>query len=316
MHKDTTADDIFGPLSLSELENDRYTRITKNKLPEAEFAYLDEIFKSSSTALNHLLPIMNERIFYNDGAPHKIPLLTLVAASNEIPDSDDGLEAMYDRFNLKYIVKPIQEKSGIERMLMNDPPPEHPSTTIDISEIHKAVKSAQEVEFNSGMAGMLIKIKEALNKQGIYPTDRTLNVSKRIIKSEAFLKGRRKVKEEDFEVLKHVFWSEPENVSEVITTILELVNPEKNYIRDLVQKAREVAKDALSETDEREVVERGIDTTHKLTNIRKKIYKKIQTMEDKGKDTKEVKQFLNEIDELTTRVFEENCNINPDELKK
>jgi len=42
--KFTTPEEIFGPVSLKALENDRYTRITTDKLPEAEIAVIDETF--------------------------------------------------------------------------------------------------------------------------------------------------------------------------------------------------------------------------------------------------------------------------------
>jgi len=83
--KFSTPEEIFGPFSIKALsEEDRYSRITTNKLPESPIAFLDEIFKCNSGLLNSLLPVLNERIFYNDGVAHKIPLLTVVAASNEI----------------------------------------------------------------------------------------------------------------------------------------------------------------------------------------------------------------------------------------
>ena len=71
--KFSTPEEIFGPISLSALEHDRYERITVGKLPEAHFAFADEVFKANSAILNSLLALVNERVFHNDGAATRVP---------------------------------------------------------------------------------------------------------------------------------------------------------------------------------------------------------------------------------------------------
>lgn len=62
-------------------------------------AFLDEIFKANSAILNSLLTILNERRFDNGKSRQVIPLLAVVAASNELPESEE-LDALYDRLVL------------------------------------------------------------------------------------------------------------------------------------------------------------------------------------------------------------------------
>src|SRR5690242_21416875 len=67
--KFSTPEELFGAISLKALEQDRFARVITGKLPEAEFAFVDEVFKANSAILNSLLTLVNERIFHNDGQP-------------------------------------------------------------------------------------------------------------------------------------------------------------------------------------------------------------------------------------------------------
>lgn len=96
----TEPGEIVGPIDINQLKDGRYIRRVSGKLPQAQVVFLDEIFKSNSAILNTLLTIINERKFYQDGKPQRVPMLMLFAATNEIPDNAE-LGALRDRFTLK-----------------------------------------------------------------------------------------------------------------------------------------------------------------------------------------------------------------------
>ncbi len=102
----STPEELFGPLSLKALEDDRYERLTDGFLPTAGIAFLDEVFKANSAILNALLTLLNEREFDNGTQRLRTPLVSVVAASNEVP-ADDALQAFYDRFLVRVPVGPV-----------------------------------------------------------------------------------------------------------------------------------------------------------------------------------------------------------------
>jgi MoxR-like ATPase len=105
----TEPSEIIGPIDINQLRDGRYIRREQGKLPTARLGFLDEIFKSNSAILNILLTIINERKFYQDGAPQPVKLRVLFAATNEVPEHGE-LGALKDRFVLKAESLSVQDE--------------------------------------------------------------------------------------------------------------------------------------------------------------------------------------------------------------
>ena len=74
------------------------------------------MFKASSSILNAILTLMNERRFHNGREVEPVPLITLFGATNELPE-DDELLALYDRFLLRFVVDYIGEDFRFLKLL-------------------------------------------------------------------------------------------------------------------------------------------------------------------------------------------------------
>ena len=107
----TEPNELFGPVDISAFREGRYTRRLENMLPTAEIVFLDEIFKSNSAILNSLLHVINERKFQNGPEVIQVPLISLFAASNEVPN-DENLAAMFDRFLVRVVAVRVLDRPG------------------------------------------------------------------------------------------------------------------------------------------------------------------------------------------------------------
>ncbi|HZI12110.1 MAG TPA: AAA family ATPase [Myxococcus sp.] len=109
----TEPSEVLGPIDINLLRQGRYIRREGGKLPTARLVFLDEVFKASSAILNALLTVINERKFYQDGAPQPVKLKVLFAATNELPEHAE-LGALKDRFCLKAACRPVQDRYFLE----------------------------------------------------------------------------------------------------------------------------------------------------------------------------------------------------------
>jgi MoxR-like ATPase len=236
--KFSTPEELFGPISLQALAQDRFVRITAGKLPEAEFAFVDEIFKSSSAVLNALLSIINERVFHNDGAPVRCPLVSLFAASNELPEGKE-LEALFDRFLLRFDVGYLLVASNLRGVLVGPEPAIAATLTMD--ELRRAQAEAALVKITDDTVDALLSIRDACRGEGITASDRRWKKSLGIVRASAWLAGEKKTCPEDLAILVDSLWREPKERTKVARIVGNLADPASTQSVEILDAAREIA---------------------------------------------------------------------------
>lgn len=305
--KYTTPEEIFGPFSLAALEKDLYLRKTEHKAPEAHFIFFDEIWKANSGVLNANLTLINERLFYNGTEAKKVPLLTLVGASNELPEEDDNLDAMLDRFTLKYHVKPIVEEQNFMTMLKSEMGEVKPILTLE--DITRLQLQTKQIEFPTEMLELYTTLRRDFATNGHLSSDRTYKNTMDILRAEALFRGSDVVEEDDFEILRHALWTDPKNESSIYTTILAEINPDKNKVVELFEAAHEVYEDLMAEKDETKKINKGVEVALKLKEAKKKIHEFYKSMEKKHKDVTDIKKMEQSVDKYLATVFTEACGM-------
>lgn len=238
--KFTTPEELFGPVSISGLKADDYRRITTGKLPEAELAFLDEIFKSSSAILNNLLRLMNEGEFENGRQTMQVPLISLFGASNELPQ-DAELEALFDRFLLRLTVDYVSEGgfTRLQHLLANHQAVAPPQTVSQI-ELAALQQSAASIQLPSSVIDGIAQLRRDLMAKGIRLSDRRWGKTHGVLRAHALLEGRGSIEEDDLIVLKHVLWSSPDQQSEVSRLCARIGNPINGKATELTDQAASV----------------------------------------------------------------------------
>ncbi len=208
----TVPEELFGPLSIKGLEEDRYERLTEKYLPSASIAFLDEIFKANSAILNSLLTLLNEREFDNGTRRDKTPLIAVIGASNELPESEE-LDALFDRFLLRVHVGAVS-KAGFFNLigLRGHAAPNVPSalklTDADVAAIQAA---AEKVDVPEDVVSLLGALRERCGAESIHVSDRRWRKIVKLLQVSALTNGRETVSIWDCWLLQHCLWNKAED---------------------------------------------------------------------------------------------------------
>jgi len=302
--KYTEPAELFGALDINALKEGQYKRITKDRLPESQIAFLDEIFNANSAILNALLSLLNERVIYDGYNVIKVPLRTLISASNRVPDEPE-LEALYDRLLLRHYARPVGEElwkqlldatweiEFTNRWAVKEP-------IMNIEHLDKLYSYLSQVDL-SGVKNKLLKLYAMLEEKGIHLPDRRKGKVLKVVSAHAILNSRLKATEEDLIVLKYIAPREIDDFEKVAALLSEELKTPIKYMKELNEiynNIKEAAKyvEAANESDPR-----LIELIRSLRATRDRI---VALGKESGDEKVEEfsKEVLSEIDKLIEKV--------------
>jgi MoxR-like ATPase len=294
--KTTQPEELFGPVSIAALKNDQFKRVLTNMLPEAELVFADEVFKGSSAILNTLLTIMNEREFDNGTDRIIVPLISLFAASNELPQGDD-LNAMWDRLVFRVMVDYTTEP-GFSRLIRTATAPVC-NTTLTKPELIAIQDTVRQVSIPSGTYGAIETLRKDLKAKGIIVSDRRWKWATTLLQGQAVLEGRTAVEEDDLMILKEALWSAPEQRSDIGRMAARLANPlnaKAVELSDQVESAFSAFTEAQNiAANKTEKMNSAVDTNVKIKDALEKLGRLKEQAEAQSRPTTRIERVIEEV---------------------
>lgn len=102
-------DSIIGPLDIAAYNQGLHKRVLAHGVCGTEVVFFDEFFRPSMDELLTLLPVLEEREYDNGEGMEPIPLRSLIAATNSIPDLD-RVGALWRRLPIKLSVESLSDE--------------------------------------------------------------------------------------------------------------------------------------------------------------------------------------------------------------
>jgi MoxR-like ATPase len=216
--------EVFGPIDLVRLREGTVATVITRMLPEGEFVFLDELFNANSAILNNLLTVLNERLYRRGAEVHQLPLLSLFAASNHLPE-DEALRALFDRFLLRCHVDNLR-RDEMPRLLLAGWDLEQLGpieSSVSANDLRQLARQIYRVEL-TGIAERYADVVSKVRDLGVAFSDRRAVKVLKLVAASAVLCGRSAARVSDFWVFRYV-WDREEQVSPLTALVAGVIEP-------------------------------------------------------------------------------------------
>lgn len=302
----TKPSELFGEVDVSKLVDGRTVRLTENRLPDCHFAFLDEIWKGNSTILNGMLKIINEREFRNDNELQNVPLETVMSASNELPE-EENLDALWDRFLLRYVVNYVENDESLEKIMKQSEGVEM-DTKLTIDEIHDAQDEVEDVNIPQNIYDDLKYVRKSLKNEGMIPSDRRMGAIPTVIRAEAWMNGRDSVTSDDLNILTHMLWDDTTEIQKVKEIVINIVNPKLREADELFDDIMDDYKRFQQAKKDKKTKISG-DVVMSINKAKRDLMDIKKIMEHDNRDTSKVEGYIEKADEKSDEVYEETTGL-------
>jgi MoxR-like ATPase len=276
--------EIFGPVDLARLREGVVATVTTGMLPEAEFAFLDELFNANSAILNNLLTVLNERVYRRGAETHHLPLLSAFAASNHLPE-DEALQALFDRFLLRCKVDSLPRPQlpalltagwAIERDGKPAAPAVDAPSVADLREMERQVEDMDISPILETYADAVTKVRDL----GVALSDRRSVKVLKLIAASAVMCGRTAANVSDLWVLRYV-WDRVEQIGPLGSLVTGILDAAQDADAQHPRAARPEQVDAEELARELEQAEKEIAGGLKLVEAAR-LRERVQAVTDKA----------------------------------
>lgn len=240
----TEPNEVFGPIDLQRWsDKGEYHRRTEGTMLTADIVFADEVFKANSSILNALLAVLNERRYHEGGRTLDVPLVTCVAASNELPEGGTAgeLAALYDRFLLRFEVTKTRDRDGFLKVMRGAK--ENPTVDVRITgqQLDAARTLALATPIGPDVDECLHALDEELYREAALDTSlRRWKKLRKVLRAHAWLAGDPAVDPLHFDILEHGLWDEPKQrmkVREVVSKTSAPKLAEATEVFDAIMEA-------------------------------------------------------------------------------
>lgn len=241
----TSPDQLWGPVDPDAFMKGVWKRNTQGSLVQAHIAFLDEFFAPESGVQRQLVAALNERIFAENGSVIPIPLMTAFAATNEVPDPEGPLGAIWDRFTVRVFVDRLNRRDFRKLLEIKAKPSSFQSTqkeTISLDELSALQKLVPSVCIPSELLDTIEQLRAELFEMEIYPSERRMAESLRLVQAHAILNGRTQANASDLCVYAHTAWISPDQAGDVASLVAKLANPVALKLDELRQDLTSISE--------------------------------------------------------------------------
>jgi len=314
---------MFGPIDVAALSRGQYRQVYEGRATQAHIAFIDEIFKCSTAALNETLALLNERLYHpeNGGEPIACPLIAAITASNELPSGEDTA-AIYDRLLVRIEVGYLADPSNFADLVRSAVVSSTPATrtTVELAALQHAVElEVPAIDVPDAVVDAICALRAALRRNELIVSDRRWRQAVRLLQASAYLDGRAEVTETDLSVLTHVLWDSPAERPTVERTVLELVNPDAGEAMDLADAIAELEAELEAKAGQsgEKLSEWGIkEANPKLKKAGKRLEKLRADAEAAGRSTATLDRVISRQRAVLARVLSEALGVDASALSE